>query len=146
MGFGMIVQGITGLFNSLFGGIDSISTSDEERLEWKSKLMKTQHLILTEVLKLEQMNLTAQQAITTAELQHGNWLTRSWRPIAMLVFLSFTAWYGIGTAYQIPVPSEAFASDMMGLVKLGLGGYILGRSGEKIAVNVVSALKKKEQI
>jgi hypothetical protein len=35
---------------------------------------------------------------------------------------------------------------MMTLIKIGMGGYILGRSGEKIAVNVVGAMKKKEGI
>lgn len=141
-----IVKSLTGLFSSIFGGIDKISTSDEERLQWKSKLMETQSEILSQVFSLEKLYLKAQQSVLTAELQHGNWLTRSWRPLTMLVFVGFVVWFGIGTAYEIPVPSVPFMDNMMGLVKLGLGGYIVGRSGEKIAVNVVSALKKKEQI
>ena len=145
-GIGMIIGSITGLFNSLFGGIDSISTTDEERLKWKSKLMETQSAILGQVFELEKLYLKAQQSVLVAELQHGNWLTRSWRPLTMLVFVGFVVWFGIGTAYSIRVPSVPFMDQMMGLVKLGLGGYIIGRSGEKIAVNVVSALKKKDKI
>jgi len=145
-GFGAILGGITGLFNSIFGGIDSISTSDEERLEWKTKMMGLQGDILGSVFELEKMYLKAQQNVLVAELQHGNFLTRSWRPLTMLIFVGFVVWFGIGTAFSIPVPSVPFMDNMMGLVKLGLGGYIVGRSGEKIAVNVVTALKKKEGI
>ena len=145
-GFGAIIGGITGLFNSIFGGIDSISTSDEERLEWKTKMMALQRDILHETFELEKMYVKAQSTVLTAELQHGNVLTRSWRPVTMLIFVGFVVWFGIGTAYNIPVPSVPFMDNMMGLVKLGLGGYIVGRSGEKIAVNVVNALKKKEGI
>lgn len=145
-GFSAIVSGLSGLFNSIFGGIDSISTSDEERLEWKTKMMALQRDILSAVFELEKIYVKAQSTVLTAELQHGNWLTRSWRPLTMLVFVGFVVWFGIGTAYSIAVPSVPFMDQMMGLVKLGLGGYIVGRSGEKIAVNVVAALKKKEGI
>ena len=145
-GFMAIVSGITGLFNSIFGGIDSISTTDEERLQWKTKLAEYQVQLVGEVMELERMYLKAQQSVLRAEMQHGNWLSRSWRPITMLSFMSFVVWFGIGTAFEIPVPSDAFIESAMGLIKLGMGGYILGRSAEKIAVNVVGAMKKKEGI
>ena len=146
VGVTAILSGITGVFNSLFGGIDSISTTDEEKLQWKAKLTEFQVELTTKVLEAEALYVKAQQAVLTAELQHGNWLTRSWRPITMLTFLAFVVWFGIGTAFKIPVPADAFIENMMGLIKLGLGGYIIGRSFEKVAVNVVGAMKKKEKI
>ena len=146
MSFMAIVSGLSGLFNSVFKGIDSISTSDEERLKWKTELTKYQVDLTSKVMEMEMVFLKAQSSVLKAEMQHGNWLTRSWRPLVMLMFSGFIVWFGIGTAFEIPVPSEAFVNSMMTLIKIGMGGYILGRSGEKIAVNVVGALKKKEGI
>ena len=146
MSFMAIVSGLSGLFNSIFGGIDSISTSDEERLRWKSELTKYQVDLTSKIMQMEIALVTAQSAVLKAEMQHGNWLTRSWRPLVMLMFAGFIVWFGIGTAFEIPVPSQAFIESMMTLIKIGMGGYILGRSGEKIAVNVVGAMKKKEGI
>ena len=48
--------------------------------------------------------------------------------------------------YQSKQTFDSFIESMMGLIKLGLGGYIVGRSFEKVAVNVVGAMKKKEKI
>ena len=146
VGFSAIVNSISGLFNSIFGGIDSISTSDEERLQLKARLSELQVKLTGEVLRLEIASLDAQSAILKAEMQYGNVLTRSWRPVTMLCFMGFVVWFGIGTAFGIPVPSEVFMNQAMGLINIGLGGYVLGRSGEKIAVNVVGAMKKKEGI
>jgi hypothetical protein len=146
MTFGAILTGFTGLFNSIFGGIDSISTTDEERLKWKTELTKYQVDLTAKVMEMEMVFLKAQSSVLKAEMQHGNWLSRSWRPLTMLSFVAFIIWFGIGTAFKIPVPDTAFIDSMMTLIKIGMGGYILGRSGEKIAVNVVGAMKKKEGI
>jgi hypothetical protein len=65
----------------------------------------------------------------------GNWLQRSWRPILML---SFT--YIIVHNYIIvpifSIPAADIPPDMWQLLKLGVGGYVLGRSGEKIAEKI----------
>ena len=137
MSFLSFVPIIGQLFASVGESIDRNVTSDEERLIQKSKLAAQQAAILDSIFSMQEKYLTAQQTVLTAELQHGNWLAKSWRPITMMCFLAFVLWFGVGTAFEIPVPSESFVNSMMGLIKIGMGGYILGRSGEKIAVNVV---------
>jgi len=146
MSFLAFIPVIGKLFASVGDAIDRNVTSDEERLQQKSALAAQQAVILDAIFGMQEKYLAAQQTVLKAELEHGNWLAKSWRPMTMLSFMGFVVWFGIGTAFEIPVPSESFINSMMGLIKLGMGGYIIGRSGEKIAVNVVGALKKKEQI
>lgn len=73
-----------------------------------------------------------------AELQ-GNWLQRSWRPLLMLTFggLIVARWFGL----VAPGLSEAEYLELWGIVKLGLGGYVVGRSVEKTAPAIVSAIQ-----
>ena len=38
---------------------------------------------------------------------------------------------------------ESAAMSVFDLIKIGLGGYVVGRSAEKIAPSVIDAIKKK---
>ena len=73
--------------------------------------------------------LEAQASIITAEAK-GGWLQRNWRPILMLVFAGLVVahWFGF-TAPNIP---ESVQNSLLNIVLIGVGGYIAGRSGEKI--------------
>lgn len=75
-----------------------------------------------------------------AEASSGNWLAAAWRPITMLVFVSLIAarWFGLAAEGM----TEAEYLEVYGLIKVGLGGYVAGRSIEKVAPSIVSALKK----
>lgn len=83
---------------------------------------------------------TAAASIVKAEAESEHWLTASWRPIVMLTFtaLIVTRWLG----YSAPGISEAEVLKLWSIVELGLGGYVIGRSVEKVAPAVLSALKK----
>lgn len=74
--------------------------------------------------------LDARASIIVAEASSESWLAQSWRPITMLtfVFLIVSYWYGL-TA--IAVTAEVVQS-LMTLLQYGLGGYVVGRSAEKI--------------
>ena len=58
----------------------------------------------------------------------GNWLQRSWRPLVMLVFAVIIL---IGTFTSLPILADT--SRFWDLLEIGLGGYVVGRSGEKMA-------------
>ena len=83
---------------------------------------------------------TAQAQIVQAEAQSQNWLASSWRPITMLTFvvLIVARWFG----WAAPNLSEAEYLKLWDIVQLGLGGYVIGRSVEKIVPSVAGALKK----
>ena len=78
--------------------------------------------------------------IVKAEAASGNWLASSWRPITMLTFVALIVarWFG----YAAPGMSEAEIMSLWDIVKLGLGGYVVGRSAEKVLPQVIAALKK----
>ena len=79
--------------------------------------------------------------IVKAEASSGNWLAAAWRPITMLVFVTLIVarWFG----YAAPGLSEAEALKLWGIVELGLGGYVIGRSAEKVAPVILDAIKKR---
>ena len=83
---------------------------------------------------------TAQAQIVQAEAQSQNWLASSWRPITMLTFvvLIVARWFG----WAAPNLSEAEYIKLWDIVQLGLGGYVIGRSVEKIIPSVAGAMKK----
>ena len=78
--------------------------------------------------------------IIKAEASSNNWLASSWRPIVMLTFagLIVARWFG----WAAPNLSESEYLKLWSIVELGLGGYVIGRSAEKIIPGVAEALKK----
>lgn len=77
-------------------------------------------------------------SIVLAEANSQSWLTRNWRPITMLVLLGLVVARWFGFAATNLQPSEY--TQLWNLVQLGIGGYIAGRSVEKIAPSVVAAI------
>ena len=107
--------------------IDNLFTTDEERLEAKNKIFQ---VIQEKELELQKM----QTDIIIAEAK-GNWLQRSWRPILMLSF-GFIVIYVkfIAPLFGFTIPP--LENEFWNLLQLGIGGYVVGRSAEKIAKSV----------
>lgn len=65
----------------------------------------------------------------------GNWLQRSWRPILMLsitaVLVNNYILIPYLSLFGVPSTILDFPDQLWNLLKLGVGGYILGRSAEK---------------
>lgn len=106
--------------------VDDLHTSDEEKMTLRLKMMELENAITNRVLEYEKELLTSQSQIITAEAKGDSWLQRSWRPITMLTFLCLVVGDAIGILAN-PLSAEAWV-----LLKIGLGGYVVGRSGEKI--------------
>ena len=81
-----------------------------------------------------------QAEIVKAEAQSDHWLAACWRPILMLTFggLIVARWLG----WSAPNITEAEVLKLWSIVELGLGGYVIGRSVEKIVPAIAGALKK----
>lgn len=86
----------------------------------------------------ELAELTSKAGIVQAEAQSSNWLTAAWRPLTMLVFVGLITarWFG----FSAPNISQAEALELWAIVKIGLGGYVIGRSAEKIVPSVAVAV------
>lgn len=78
--------------------------------------------------------------IVKTEAQSESWLASSWRPILMLTFgaLIVARWFGLAA----PNLSEDEYLKLWSIVELGLGGYVIGRSAEKIVPSMAALLKK----
>jgi hypothetical protein len=83
--------------------------------------------------------IKAQSEIIIAEAKGESWLQRNWRPVLMSIFGAIVANNYIVAPYVGLLFGHQYAAvldvppDMWDLLKLGLGGYIVGRSAEKIA-------------
>jgi hypothetical protein len=113
--------------------LDKIIPDPKAQAEAKVKLME-----LAQKGEFAEMNARAD--IIKAEASSESWLAQSWRPILMLTFgaLIVARWMG----YAAPGISDAEILKLWSIVELGLGGYVIGRTAEKIVPQVVGALKK----
>ena len=104
--------------------IDNLFTSDEERANAKIKVL--------EVLKEQQLELQKLQTEIIVAEAKGNWLQRSWRPILMLAF-GFIVIYVkfVAPLFDLKIPE--LENEFWNLLQIGIGGYVVGRSAEKIA-------------
>jgi len=84
----------------------------------------------------ELQEMESAMRVIVAEAQSEHWLVAAWRPITMLTFVVIIANNYIlapyldamfGSSLQLPLPP-----DLWDLLKIGLGGYVAGRSGEKM--------------
>lgn len=107
--------------------IDKLFTSEEERLKAKNEVFK--------VLQEQQLELQKLQTEIVLAEANGNWLQRSWRPILMLAF-GFIVIYVkfIAPLFDLRIPP--LENEFWNLLQLGIGGYVIGRSAEKIAGNI----------
>lgn len=78
--------------------------------------------------------------IIQTEAASTHWLAANWRPLTMLVFagLIVARWFG----WAAPGLAEAEYLKLWSIVEFGLGGYVVGRSVEKIAPSIAGALKR----
>ena len=125
--------------------VDSLTTNTEDKLNAKNELT---NIVLTSLNKIQ----NAQKEIIMSETQ-GTKLQRSWRPIVMLAFAFIVVYaYFIEPAFlsvENPI-SATLKPEFWELLKLGLGGYVIGRSAEKIAGTVtkntdITFLRKKDR-
>lgn len=106
--------------------IDNLHTSEEEKLQIKQKMFEIQVEAFNKAEEYETKLLDAKQTIITAEAQSQSWIARNWRPITMLTFLVLVCADSFG---WLPNP---LADEAWTLLQIGLGGYVAGRSAEKV--------------
>ena len=87
----------------------------------------------------ELTELTERASIVRAEAASEHWLAATWRPLVMLTFcgLIVARWFG----WAAPGLSEPEVLKLWSIVEFGLGGYVVGRSAEKIVPAAAAALK-----
>lgn len=98
--------------------IDKIFPDPGERMKAKAALLE-----LEQQGQLAELQAATQVIVAEAS---GSWLQQSWRPITMLVFLVLVVCDSFGLlAFRL-------AEQAWTLLQIGLGGYVVGRSAEKV--------------
>lgn len=121
-----IVELIAGIFKPAAELVDELHTSTEEKLNAKAKVLEVQAVVMQKVFDFETKNLEARANIVNSEAQSEHWITATWRPITMLTFLALAVGDTFGV-FATPLRDEAWM-----LLQLGIGGYVAGRSVEKV--------------
>lgn len=95
------------------------------------------------LLEREQALIAARRSLVLAELNSESSITRSWRPILMFVLMGFLLFFGlivplieVGLGHPVPVEPrlDRIPEPAWNLLALGLGGYVGGRTVEKVAL------------
>jgi hypothetical protein len=134
-----IFEVIAGIFKPATDLIDALHTSEEEKMQAKSAMMAVQLEAANKFMDYEKSIIEAQSKVIMAEAGGESWLQRNWRPVTMFTFLGLVVSFWMG--YVPENVTEAMVTEVFGLIKLGLGGYVIGRSAEKIIPSITEAMK-----
>ena len=110
---------IADVVKAISGVIDGVTLPAREKRELQAEVLRL-------VYEREREMIEAQASVIKVE-SAGNWLQRSWRPLVMLVFAIIVL---VGSFTSLPMLTDT--SRFWDLLEIGLGGYVVGRSGEGI--------------
>ena len=125
-------SGISDVVSSVGNAIDSIVTSDEERLALQNKLIEIK---LEADLKTKEIMLKEEQERTKRweSDNKSGWLTRNIRPMVLvyLLFLITLMIFTDGNIGQFKI-NEAYVPLITALATTAFGGYFVMRGIEKV--------------
>lgn len=124
----------------VFDVIDQAVTDKDQANQLKAELKRR-------LIDQQDTRLNAQMKVILAEATGESWLQRNWRPLLMIVIVAIVAnnyllapylgaMFGVGL--QLALPGE-----LWDLMTMGVGGYIAGRSGEKIVGTLKGSLNNR---
>jgi hypothetical protein len=146
----LLSGGVSGIFSGVKEIIGQFVADPAAKLAATEKIAEIETGFREKQIEAEQQFAEAQKAVIIAEAQSDSWLTKSWRPITMLVMLGMVVYniVVIGTVatffpqfHPLPIPPDAWE-----LLKLGIGGYIGARTVEKVsdrAPDIIAAIKQR---
>ena len=124
--------------DSIGNVIGKLDQSEEKlglQLQYKGLLIGIQE----KFVQYESTLLEQQSNIILTEAKGESWLQRNWRPILMLICM----WIVFSNYVLSPyfgIPALLLDDHIWNLIQMGVGGYVAGRSLEKISDNVGALL------
>jgi hypothetical protein len=141
---------VTSLVSSILNGpVNKVLDGYIKDVELRRKLQAELEARLTEHADKA---LALEQQVVLAEVNADHWLSRSWRPILMLSLTGFLGWVGLilpvlDWIVGFPVPFnprwQSLPPQFWDFLMIGVGGYIGGRSLEKVAGQVLAGKARK---
>ena len=133
---------VTELVNSVSGVVDKFVTTDAEKLEAQRKMSELQLSFQAKVMDAQAKFAEQQAEVIKSEAASQSWMARNWRPILMLTFTYIIAHnYVISPMFglaKVDIPENMWA-----LIELGVGGYVGGRTIEKVAPAIAQAVASR---
>jgi len=127
-GVGKLAQEIKSLFTG--------EPTPEKQAEIKTKLIELEGAAEAAAYQTRQL----QTQIIVAEATGQSWLQRNWRPILMLSIVGIVVNNYILVPYlqlfSIPAQVLDLPERLWSLMTMGVGGYVVGRTGEKIVEKI----------
>lgn len=126
--------------------LDRVLSVVDNSISEKEKLERIKSDIIKIFFDANQNGIAQQAQVLTSEIKGQSWLQRNWRPSIMLlfgyiIFNNYILAPYVGFFFDkfpvLPIPD-----DLWDLLKLGIGGYICGRSAEKIADKISTKVQK----
>ena len=124
--------------------LNKISDIIDQTIEDKDLANKIKSQIQLTILSKEyasiQKELEAKKDIIVSETKSESWITRNWRPITMLTFVALITadWLG----FTAPNLTPELKMKLFDIIQIGLGGYVVGRTVEKVAPSIKYIFKK----
>lgn len=132
---GVILSGLAGIIGTV---VDKAVPDKDEANKLKADLLKQVNDYTSDVMK-------AQRDVIIAEASGQSAAQRNWRPHLMYFLMSLIGFNVIvvpmvNVAFGVTIPViDAWSSitdQAWTLLQIGMGGYIVGRSAEKIATTI----------
>ena len=124
---------IMSFLKPVFGIIDQAVEDKDEANRIKAEIQR-------QILDNRAAEMKSATEIIVAEAQGESWLQRNWRPILMLSIVAIVVnnyllvpWAG---TFGFDAPVLELPDSLFNLMTVGVGGYVVGRSGEKISRNL----------
>ena len=115
------------IVSQVLGVIDQAVEDKDQAAKLKQEF---QRAFMDRDFSYVEKEIAARAEIIVAEARGASFLQRNWRPILMLTFTYIIA-HNYIVSPMFSLPRLEIPPDMWELLKLGMGGYIIGRSVEK---------------
>ena len=134
---GLLVRLFTGpLVRAVLGVVERAQEAKMDRAAIEAELRKA---IAAELGRVAATELQSRRDVLIAELRGESWLQRNWRPLVAVTFAAVIVFYGL----ILPIAVDWFGAPpvrigdtllgwIMTSVNIAIGGYIGGRTLEKI--------------
>jgi len=132
MGFWTAIPIVGKVLEGVIGLVDQAVEDKDKANELKAQL---EHVFKNADLTKFVEQMKAQKDIIVAEATSSSWLARNWRPgimalFGIIIFNNYILNPWLGAMFSVNVMME-IPPQMWQLLKIGLGGYVVGRSTEK---------------
>jgi len=138
--FGKVLDFLGGSFLSSITGLIDKAIPDADKAQELKAAIEQQFMSFQNTL------IENSAKVILAEASGQSWLQRNWRPLLMMVCITIIAnnyiFFPYAIAMGLPAQKLDLPEHLWDLLKLGVGGYVIGKSAEQVATNVATILKK----